>query len=349
VKIAVLLSGGVDSSVALRLLQREGETDITAYYLKIWLEDDVAALGHCPWEEDLGYARAVCDSAGVPLRVVPLQREYYERVVSYAVAELKQGRTPSPDIFCNERIKFGAFLQAMGDTCDRVATGHYARVGSDAGGPLLLRAPDPVKDQTYFLSHLRREQLARALFPVGGLLKKDVRRLARDLDLANKDRPDSQGICFLGKVRYPEFVRAYLGDRPGSIVEKETGRVLGTHRGYWFHTIGQRAGLGLSGGPWYVVAKDVAADVVYVSHASARQARSTFTASSLHWIAGPPARDRLLVRIRHAPTLVPCVVRPLSRESLEVTMEQPDAGIAAGQFAVLYDDEVCLGCGVIEG
>jgi tRNA (5-methylaminomethyl-2-thiouridylate)-methyltransferase len=349
VKIAVLLSGGVDSSVALRLLQRAGETDITAYYLKIWLEDDVAALGHCPWEEDLGYARAVCDSAGVPLRIVALQREYYERVVSYAVAELKQGRTPSPDIFCNERIKFGAFLQAIGDTCDRVATGHYARIGSDGGGPLLLRAPDPVKDQTYFLSHLRREQLARALFPVGALLKKEVRRLARELDLANKDRPDSQGICFLGKVRYPEFVRAYLGDRPGSIVDKESGRVLGTHRGYWFHTIGQRAGLGLSGGPWYVVGKDVGADVVYVSHASAREARSTFAAGSLHWIAGPPARDHLLVRIRHAPTLVPCVVRSLAADSIQVTMEQPDAGIAAGQFAVLYDDEVCLGCGVIEG
>jgi tRNA (5-methylaminomethyl-2-thiouridylate)-methyltransferase len=348
VKIAVLLSGGVDSSVALRLLQRAGEADITAYYLKIWLEDDVAALGHCPWEEDLGYARAVCDSAGVPLRVVPLQREYYDRVVSYAVAELKQGRTPSPDIFCNEQIKFGAFLEAIGNGCDRVATGHYARIGRDAGGPLLLRAPDPVKDQTYFLSHLRREQLARALFPVGGLLKAQVRALARELDLPNRDRPDSQGICFLGKVRYPEFVRAYLGDRPGPIVEKDSGRVLGTHSGYWFHTIGQRAGLGLSGGPWYVVGKDVAGDVVYVSHASVREARAAFTAGSLHWIAGSPARDRLLLRIRHAPTLVPCVIRPLSADSLEVTMETPDAGIAAGQFAVLYDGEVCLGCGVIE-
>ena len=349
-KIAVLLSGGVDSSVALHLLRRSGEADLTAFYLKIWLEEDVASLGTCPWEEDLRYARAVCDSAGVPLSVVPLQREYHERVVTYAIEELRRGRTPSPDIFCNERIKFGAFLETLQDTCDRVATGHYAVLEQRPDGPVLKRSPDPVKDQTYFLSHLSRGQLARALFPVGGLRKREVREEARRLGLASMDRPDSQGICFLGRIRYPDFVRAYLGERPGAIVERESGRVLGRHRGYWFYTIGQREGLGLAGGPWYVAGKDTEADVVYVSHGSVRAARATFTVSRLHWIGEPPAAGAsLLVRIRHSPALASCSLRPAAGGAVEVAMDPPDAGVAPGQFAVFYDGEVCLGCGVIEG
>ncbi len=347
-KIAVLLSGGVDSSVALHMLKAAGHTDLAAFYLKIWLEDDLASLGSCPWEEDLRYARAVCEQARVPLSVVPMQRQYYERVVSYAIDELRVGRTPSPDIFCNERIKFGAFLDALQDSCDRVATGHYAIVEETTGGPVLRRSPDRVKDQTYFLSHLSRAQLGRALFPVGAMRKREVREAARSLGLANKDRPDSQGICFLGKIRYPQFVRAYLGERPGDIVERESGRVLGRHRGFWFHTIGQRAGLGLSGGPWYVAAKDTAANVVYVSHGSVREARSTFVVRRPHWIACAPEQAALHVRIRHGPALARCTVRPLE-DALEVAMDPPDAGIAAGQFAVFYDGEVCLGCGVIDG
>ncbi len=349
-KIAVLLSGGVDSSVALHLLRRAGGADLAAYYLKIWLEDDLASLGACPWEEDLRYARAVCDAAGVSLTVVPMQRLYYERVVSYAIEELRLGRTPSPDILCNERIKFGAFLEMLQDSCDRVATGHYAILERRADGPVLRRSPDPVKDQTYFLSHLSRAQLERALFPIGAMRKAEVREEARRLDLANKDRPDSQGICFLGKIRYPQFVRAYLGERPGDIVEADSGRVLGRHRGTWFHTIGQREGLGLGGGPWYVVKKDTADNVVYVSHGSVRRPRAGFSVSRLHWIAGPPQPGaRLLVRIRHAPALASCTLSPAGPDSLEVAMDPPDAGIAAGQFAVFYEGDVCLGCGVIDG
>ena len=348
-KIAVLLSGGVDSSVALHLLKRSGHGDLTAYYLKIWLQEELSSLAVCPWQEDLAYARAVCEAADVPLRVLPLQRQYYERVVTYAVEELRRGHTPSPDIFCNERIKFGAFLEALQDSCDQVATGHYAMRGEGEGGPVLKRSPDPVKDQTYFLSHLSRAQLARALFPVGGMLKREVRDAARSLGLANQNRPDSQGICFLGKVRYPEFVRAYLGERPGDIVEQESGRVLGRHRGFWFHTIGQRAGLGLAGGPWYVTAKDTEGNVVYVSHGSTLRMRSTFTVSRLHWIGDQPREGPLQVKIRHTPALAECTIRPAAEGLLEVTMSPPDAGIAAGQFAVFYDGEACLGCGAIEG
>jgi tRNA-specific 2-thiouridylase len=350
VKTAVLLSGGVDSSVALHKLRREGGAEVSAYYLKIWLEDDLSSLGSCPWEEDLRFARAVADAAGVPLSVVPMQRDYHDKVVSYALDELRRGRTPSPDLFCNERIKFGAFVDALQDSCDRVATGHYAVLEHGPDGPVLRRSPDAVKDQTYFLSRLRRDQLERALFPVGGMLKSQVREEARRLGLANKDRPDSQGICFLGKIRYPQFVRAYLGERPGDIVERESGRLLGRHRGFWFHTIGQREGLGLGGGPWYVTAKDPDANVVYVSHGSVRQSRGTFSVSSLHWISREPEPGaRLLVRIRHSPALASCTLRPLAPGSLEVAMDPPDAGIAAGQFAVFYDGDVCLGCGVIDG
>ena len=346
VKIAVLLSGGVDSSVALNLLRRQGGAELSAYYLKIWLEDELSSLGECPWEEDLGFARAVCERAGVPLTVLSMQREYYDRVVAYALEELRAGRTPSPDILCNTRIKFGAFLDALGDGADRLATGHYARIRADGDRFLLERAPDPVKDQTYFLSHLRQEQLARAMFPVGHLRKSQVRRLAEEMDLPNRDRADSQGICFLGRIRYPDFVRHYLGERDGELVERETGRLLGRHRGYWFYTIGQRSGLGLSGGPWYVAAKDTAENVIYLSHKEHVAGRSAFTVSRISWIAGPPRTDRLGLKIRHGPSIATCTVEPRGTD-LRVTMEPPDPGIAPGQFAVFYDGPVCLGGGVI--
>ncbi|HLU50356.1 MAG TPA: tRNA 2-thiouridine(34) synthase MnmA, partial [Planctomycetota bacterium] len=263
---AVLLSGGVDSSVALGLCRERGVEDITCFYLKIWLEDDLAFLGRCPWEEDLSFARKVCDRFGVPLEVVPLQREYFDRVVRYTLDELRAGRTPSPDIFCNQRVKFGAFLEAVGDSFDRVVTGHYGRVEERADRRALLRAVDPVKDQTYFLSHLRADQVGRTELPLGGFEKREVRDLARRFGLPNHDRRDSQGICFLGKLRFDDFVRANLGERPGEIREAETGRRLGEHRGHWFHTIGQRRGLKLGEGPWFVVAKDIERNVVLVSH-----------------------------------------------------------------------------------
>ncbi len=261
-KIAALLSGGVDSSVALSLLRSEGH-DVTAFYLKVWLEDELSHLGTCPWEEDLRFAKEVCRRLDVPLEVRSLQKPYWDRVVRYAVSELEAGRTPSPDVLCNQQIKFGAFLDEIDSGFDRVASGHYAR-RDDVGGSVVLKSGvDPVKDQTYFLSRLSQQQLARALFPLGGIHKSDVRKRARELGLSNQDRRDSQGICFLGKIPYREFVRHHLGEREGDIVDVESGSVLGRHKGYWFHTIGQREGLGLSHGPWFVQGKDVARNVVY--------------------------------------------------------------------------------------
>jgi tRNA-specific 2-thiouridylase len=348
--IAVLLSGGVDSSVSLRLLRERTDADITAFYLKVWLEDEVRYLGDCPWEEDLAFARAVCEEAGVPLEVVSLQREYFDRVVQYALDELKEGRTPSPDIFCNQRIKFGVFYDEIGSSFDKVATGHYSRISERGGLYRLDRAPDPVKDQSYFLSHLSQEQLARALFPIGSMHKREVRNLADNYDLPNKNRKDSQGICFLGKIRYPEFIRHYLGERPGKILERESGRVLGEHHGYWFHTIGQRQGLGLGNGPWYVVAKDVGANIVFVSHKEHLETRERrrFTVGDPSWIAETPEGGRFEIKLRHGPELHACTMSWIDRGRMEIAMDEPDEGIAPGQFAVFYRGTECLGGARIE-
>jgi tRNA-specific 2-thiouridylase len=348
-KIAVLVSGGVDSSVALNVLKRDGH-DLTAYYLKVWLEDELSFLGDCPWEEDMKYVRAVCDQLNVPLQIVSLQAEYLDRVVSYALAELRQGRTPSPDIFCNQRIKFGAFFDHIDNTYEKVATGHYAQIAFKNGLYHLKRAPDPVKDQTYFLSGMHQTQVARALFPIGHLMKKDVRHLALEFDLPTKNRKDSQGICFLGKISYPDFIKFHLGEKKGPIIERETGRTLGPHQGYWYYTIGQRQGLGLSQGPWYVVGKDTQQNIIYVSHQIYRedQARNTFTVANPNWIAEPPTQSNLQLKLRHGPKLITCHIDHLSSTQLHITMQEPDSGVAPGQFAVFYDQDICLGSGVIE-
>jgi tRNA (5-methylaminomethyl-2-thiouridylate)-methyltransferase len=348
-EIAVLVSGGVDSSVALAELVRAGEGELRAFYLKIWLEDELAFLGSCPWEEDLRYLREVCGQLGVPLEVVSLQREYWQLVVASTVAELESGRTPSPDVLCNRLVKLGAFADRAGPSVDRIATGHHARVDHSGERSRLLRGVDPVKDQSYFLSQLEQRQLARCLFPIGHLTKAEVRAEARRLGLANRDRPDSQGICFLGRVPYDAFVEHHLGRRPGVIRDAISGAELGRHRGLWFHTIGQRRGLGLGGGPWYVVAKDLAKDELLVAHADAvsRLRRDRFRIAAPHWIADPPRHDRLELRVRHGQTPVGCRALSLDDGGLEVVMDEPDAGIAPGQFAVLYDGEECLGGGAI--
>lgn len=347
-KIAVLLSGGVDSSVALAELVHSGDHQITAHYLKIWLEDELDSLAVCPWEEDLSYARAVTDQLGVQLLVTPLQLEYHERVVSYALHELAEGRTPSPDIFCNQRIKFGAFVDAVMPTLGDgmfVASGHYARVERDGERTRLFRSPDEVKDQTYFLSHLRAEQLARAVFPLGRMRKAEVRAKAQEYELATAKRPDSQGICFLGKIRYRDFVRHYLGEREGPIIERESGAILGKHDGFWFHTIGQRQGLGLAGGPWYVVAKDPESNTLTVSHARSERStrRDRFEIGECAWINESPTDGEYGVKIRHGPNVADATLTRLEVDRYSVRLAQPDRGVAPGQFAVVYRGSECLG------
>lgn len=354
-KIAVLVSGGVDSSVALALLaQRRPEVELTAFYLKIWLEDELAFLGECPWEDDLRHARAVTEQLSVPLEVMSLQRAYHDRVVAHALSELAAGRTPSPDLHCNERVKFGAFLDAIGDEFDAVATGHYAIARHESGVARLFAGVDPVKDQTYFLSRMSPVQLARARFPIGHLHKREVRALARELGLANQARKDSQGICFLGKIPYAEFVRHHLGTAPGPIVDLDTGHVLGRHEGLWFHTIGQRKGLGLGGGPWFVVDKDLGSGTLLVAHHArfAARHRADFEVGELRWLGDAPAPGEALeLKLRHGPQRVACTLEPAREGALAVHLATPDPGVAPGQFAVFYrptDEGVeCLGSGVI--
>ena len=390
-KIAVLVSGGVDSSVALRLLKDQGH-DLTAFYLKIWLEDELSFLGDCPWEEDLKYVQAVCKLVDVPLQVVNLQEEYHNKVVSYAISEVSAGRTPSPDLFCNKLIKFGCFLEKFGDQFDKVATGHYAqtqeinvpfiklknplkwfdrlttngfykpfalslskglseRFQKKFNGKFLLRkAVDPIKDQTYFLSHLDQNQLSKILFPIGNLQKSQVRELAQKYDLPNKDRKDSQGICFLGKIKFSDFIKHHLGIKKGDLVEFETGKKVGEHEGFWYYTLGQRKGIRLSGGPWFVVKKDTQKNIVYISNKyfTPEKKRDILTVSSFNWISGQkPENKNLQVKIRHGEQIYNCTLDFNYDDSAVVKLDKQDQGLAPGQFAVFYDGDICLGCGVI--
>lgn len=348
-KIAVLVSGGVDSSVALRLLQEQGH-ELTAFYLKIWLEDELSFLGVCPWEDDLSYVRAVCDQAGVPLEVVPFQKEYWERVVAYTIDEVKNGRTPNPDMLCNARIKFGAFYDFIGDRFEKIATGHYAQVEEKDGTFLLKKTPDAIKDQTYFLSQLTQEQLSRALFPIGEYEKKEVRKLALKFELPNALRKDSQGICFLGKIPFDAFLKYHLGEKKGNLVEYETGKILGEHSGFWYFTVGQRQGIKLSAGPWYVVRKEPETNTIFISHGEHKEAQSRdmFIVENLNWFSlRPEDATELSVKLRHGPKEHSCTIRWRDEKTLEVSLKEKDPGIAEGQFAVFYDGETCLGGGTI--
>lgn len=349
-KIAVLLSGGVDSSVALRLLKDQGH-DVTAFYLKIWLQDEFSFLGDCPWEEDLKFARGVCEQAGIPLEVISLQSEYWDYVVSYTIKEIKAGRTPNPDIFCNSLIKFGQFYDKIDSSYEKVASGHYGKsVFNEFTGLYELRiSPDPIKDQTYFLAYLKQHQLARAIFPLGGFAKNEVRDLAKNYDLPNMARKDSQGICFLGQIKFDEFVKHHLGEIKGDIIEENTGKKLGTHSGYYFYTIGQRSGLGLSGGPWYVVKKDVDNNLIYISRENViDRYKDSFSVAGFNWLSGErPVVNHLRVKIRHGANFYNCVIEHTGPDSADVKIDRPDQGIAPGQFAVFYQEDICLGCGVI--
>lgn len=350
-KIAVLISGGVDSAVTVHKLKEQGE-DLQLFYIRIGMDNDE---GDCAAEEDIEMCQLIARKYGLPLEVVSLHEEYWDNVMEYALRTVKAGRTPNPDMMCNRMIKFGYFEQRWGHEFDMTATGHYATTDVVNGVKYLATAVDPVKDQTDFLAQITYDQLQHLMFPIGDMPKEEVRRIAAEVRMPNAYRKDSQGICFLGQINYNDFIRRHLGVKKGPIIEIETGRKLGEHNGFWFHTIGQRKGLGLSGGPWYVVKKNVHDNVIYVSggYDTTKQYGRELRLAEMHFISGNPWTDvagpvDIMFKNRHTPVFMK---GKLSRHEEEwlIESEQDVQGIAPGQFAVIYDEKahLCYGSGVI--
>ena len=372
-RIAVLLSGGVDSSVVLYELVRQG-LQPDCFYIKIGPEEEEE--WDCSSEEDLEMATAVSHKYGCRLEVIDCHREYWDQVTQYTMDKVRAGLTPNPDVMCNRLIKFGAFHEKRGHDYDLIATGHYATTEIEEQGargkeqedslcsdkslapcssPLaprkwLCTSPDPVKDQTDFLAQIYDWQLEKALFPIGHMMKEEVREIAEREHLVNAKRKDSQGICFLGKINYNDYLRRYLGELPGDVVELETGKLIGKHKGHWFHTIGQRKGMGLGGGPWFVVKKDITQNIIYVSHGydPATAYKQNFPIMAFHSINGQLPPTDITLKIRHTPEFIPATLEPTA-DGYMVHAAQPIHGVAPGQFCVVYDADHhrCYGSGEI--
>lgn len=353
-KIAVLISGGVDSAVAVYELLQQGH-DLHLFYIRIGLDTDE---GDCSAEEDIEMCQFIARKFNLPFDVVSLHEEYWDNVMEYALTTVRRGLTPNPDIMCNKMIKFGFFEQRWGNEFDRTATGHYATTIESDGLVWLGTGVDKVKDQTDFLARIDYDQLRHLIFPIGNLPKTRVREIAIKTGMPNAYRHDSQGICFLGKINYNDFIRRHLGELPGPIIEIETGRRLGTHRGFWFHTIGQRKGLGLSGGPWYVVKKNAEENIIYVSNGydTERQYGHTLHLDEMHWITRNPWPEKcdgveITFKNRHAPDFMPGRLTHVGGNEYVIESKQKVQGIAPGQFGVVYDrnSRICYGSGVITG
>ena len=351
--IAALISGGVDSSVAVYLLKEAGYTP-DLFYIQIGPEEQTDDFT-CTSEEDLEMATAVARKYGCKLQTVNLHKQYWDLVVKYTMDKVAQGLTPNPDVMCNRLIKFGCFEQEVGKDYDFTATGHYATTEILDGKTWLATSPDPVKDQTDFLAQLDYMQISKAMFPIGHLLKTQVRALAEQEHLVTARRKDSQGICFLGQINYNDYIKKYLGEKPGRVIDIATGKVIGQHKGLWFHTIGQRHGLGFSGGPWYVVKKDMKKNILLVSNGydTKKQYRSTFGTRAFHAITENVFTQEgqtyeVTLKIRHTPEFCPAKVTP-EGEVLRIEAEHPIQGVAPGQFCVIYDKNhhLCYGSGEI--
>ncbi|EOT5537670.1 tRNA 2-thiouridine(34) synthase MnmA [Escherichia coli] len=355
-KVIVGMSGGVDSSVSAWLLQQQGY-QVEGLFMKNWEEDD--GEEYCTAAADLADAQAVCDKLGIELHTVNFAAEYWDNVFELFLAEYKAGRTPNPDILCNKEIKFKAFLEFAAEDlgADYIATGHYVRRADVDGKSRLLRGLDSNKDQSYFLYTLSHEQIAQSLFPVGELEKPQVRMIAEDLGLVTAKKKDSTGICFIGERKFREFLGRYLPAQPGKIITVD-GDEIGEHQGLMYHTLGQRKGLGIGGTkdgteePWYVVDKDVENNILIVAqgHEHPRLMSVGLIAQQLHWVDREPFTGtmRCTVKTRYRQTDIPCTVKALDADRIEVIFDEPVAAVTPGQSAVFYNGEVCLGGGIIE-
>ena len=349
--VAVLISGGVDSAVVVHQLCEAGlKPDL--HYIKIGMEGEDSS---CSAEEDIELSQATAQKYGLKLEVTDLQKEYWEQVVGYAIERVKKGLTPNPDVMCNRLIKFGAFEERIGHQYDYIATGHYATNVEKDGLMWLGTAKDPIKDQTDFLAQLSYEQLRHTIFPIGHLMKEEVRQIALDAKLPSARRKDSQGICFLGKINYNDFLRKFMGEQDGKVIDIETGKVVGHHRGFWFHTIGQRKGLGLGGGPWFVVKKNIKKNIIFVAHGWDTQLQygHDFRLADMHFITRNPWDEipinlPIQFKIRHVDHFLPGFIS-LDEEGYHIHSDEPIQGIAPGQFGCIYDADakICYGSGEI--
>ena len=348
-RVAVLLSGGVDSSVVVWEFARLG-LHPDCFYIKIGPEEKEE--WDCSSEEDLEMATAVARKYGCKLQVVDCHQEYWSEVTRYTMDKVKAGFTPNPDVMCNKLIKFGAFDEKMGHDYDLIATGHYAQTETDENGDKwLVTSPDPVKDQTDFLAQIESWQLKKAIFPIGHHIKNEVREIAEEEHLINAKRKDSQGICFLGQINYNDYIRRYLGEQPGDVIDLETGKKIGEHKGLWFHTIGQRKGLGFGGGPWFVIMKDVEKNILYVSHGYDPQTayKRDFSLHDFHFLTCEVPMQKVTFKIRHTPEYHPATIEKLEDGKWMIHSEEAIHGVAPGQFCVVYDEHHhrCFGSGEI--
>jgi len=346
------MSGGVDSAVSALLLKRAGY-DVHGLYMSNWEDDDA----YCTGAQDFQDARATAAEIGIPLHRVSFADEYRARVFEYFLTEYRAGRTPNPDVLCNREIKFGICLDyASRLGAHRFATGHYARVDQAPDGPVLRKARDAEKDQSYFLHAVAREHFARVVFPLGELTKAEVRALAREAGLPVFDKPDSTGICFIGERPFREFLARYIPTSPGDIVD-EHGSIVGRHRGLAFYTLGQRGGLEIGGragardDAWYVATKDLASNrlVAVQGHDHPLLVSRALSTGPCNWLVRPGQPDfasAIKVRYRQADQSCQAVVG--ADGALDVRFTEPQRAVTPGQFAVLYDGDRCLGGGVIE-
>jgi tRNA-specific 2-thiouridylase len=343
--VFVGLSGGVDSSVAAMLLKEQGY-NVVGVYMKNWSKDLPGMP--CPWKEDYQDAKRIAVQLGIDFKMYDFEKQYFDKVVQYMLDGFKAGITPNPDIMCNQEIKFKLFLHAaQNDGADYIATGHYAKT---KGGKLLV-AEDQNKDQTYFLNRLPAEALEKTIFPLGELTKTQVRELAGKAGLVTATKKESMGICFVGKVGIKDFLKQYVEEEPGDIVD-QAGRVIGRHDGAIFYTIGQRQGLQVGGGlPYYVVGKNMSKNEVHVTTdlQDERLWSNTVKLTSVHWINEPPAEDeKLSVRTRHRAKLVPVEkLDKSSNQNWRAVLLHDERGLTPGQSAVFYSGNVCLGGGVV--
>ncbi|MBN3519019.1 tRNA 2-thiouridine(34) synthase MnmA [Algoriphagus lutimaris] len=397
-RVVVGLSGGVDSSVAAHLLIEQGY-EVIGMFMKNWHDESVTISNECPWMEDSTDAMLVAEKLGIPFQAIDLSEEYRERIVDYMFGEYKAGRTPNPDILCNREIKFDIFLKAAQKLkADFVATGHYCQKGEiEVNGKSvyqLLAGADPNKDQSYFLCQLNQEQLSKALFPIGHLQKPEVRKIAKELDLITADKKDSQGLCFIGKVRLPDFLQQQLKPKKGKIIQipedlpvyqtqqipagvpaedwdqetldaislplhysAEQGKVLGEHNGAHYFTVGQRKGLhvGGTGKPLFVIATDTKENIIYTglgeTHPGLLKNGLFVKADQIHWIRedlelaiGESARYKARIRYRQPLTWATLVRK---ENGLYVIFDEPQKGVASGQFVAWYNEEESIGSGTI--